>query len=88
MTASLSITKLKIDCSLDRRWTKKQVLESSLNFAYYLINDCGVKKGDIVCFVTTTSDIHAVAIIGVLAAGAIYSSMAEHSAERKSYKKF
>ena len=73
----------QIDCSLDRRWSKKQVLDSSLNFAYYLINDCDVQKGDIVCFVTNNSDIHGIAIIGVLAAGAIYSSMAEHSAERE-----
>ena len=74
----------QIDCSLNRRWTKKEVLDSSLNFAYYLVNECGVKNGDTVCFVTNNSDIHAIGIVGVLAAGAIYSSMAEHSAERKS----
>ena len=73
----------QIDYSLDRRWSKKQVLDSSLNFAYYLINDCDVQKGDIVCFVSNNSDIHAIAIVGVLATGAIYSSLDEHSSERE-----
>ena len=53
---------IQIDCSLNRKWTKKQVLDSSLNFGYYLVNECGLQSGDIVCFVTNNSDIHAIGI--------------------------
>ncbi|CAG2106863.1 unnamed protein product [Medioppia subpectinata] len=77
------LNQVTIDCSMDRFWSKRQVLDSSLNFAYYLINDCQLNKGEIVCFVTNNSDIHAIGIVGVLAAGGVYSSMAEHSAERE-----
>ena len=71
----------QIDCTLDRKWTKKEVLDSSLNLAYYLSHDLGIKKGDIVCFATNNSDIHAIAIIGVLAAGAVYCSFQEDCPE-------
>ncbi|XP_054166584.1 luciferin 4-monooxygenase-like [Oppia nitens] len=72
---------LFIDCTLNRKWTKKQVLDSSLNFAYYLINDCKLAKGEIICFVTQNSDIHAIGIIGSLAAGLVYCCQPHHSTE-------
>ena len=71
----------KIDCDLERKWSKKQVLDSSLNFAYYLINDCKLSKGDVVLFVSDNSDIHAIGIIGVLMAGGVYSSLGGHSSQ-------
>ena len=71
----------KIDCDLERKWTKKQVLDSSLNFAYYLINDCKLSKGDIILFVSDNSDIHAIGVMGVFMAGGVYISIPGFSSQ-------
>ncbi|CAG2176171.1 unnamed protein product, partial [Oppiella nova] len=70
-----------IDCTLERKWSKKQVLDSSLNFAYYLINDCKISKGNVICFITNSSDIQAIGFIGSLAAGMVFCCLAEHSSQ-------
>ncbi|CAG2176863.1 unnamed protein product, partial [Oppiella nova] len=58
-----------IDSTSQRKWSRSEVLDSCLNFAYFLVNDCKLTKGDIVCFVTNNNDIHGIGILGVLAAG-------------------
>ncbi|CAG2106600.1 unnamed protein product [Medioppia subpectinata] len=68
-----------IDCTLGRKWSKQQVLDSGLNFAHYLLRECDVRKEDVICFASNNSDIHAVGLIGSLAAGLIYCCLAEHS---------
>ncbi|CAG2109652.1 unnamed protein product [Medioppia subpectinata] len=69
----------KIDCTLGRKWSKQQVLDSGLNFAHYLLRECAVRKGEVICFASNNSDIHAVGLIGSLAAGLVYCCLAEHS---------
>ncbi|CAG2167304.1 unnamed protein product, partial [Oppiella nova] len=55
-----------IDGSSGRYTTRQQVLDYGLNFAAYLVDECGVGAGDVVLFVTVNSDIHAIGITGVL----------------------
>ena len=73
----------KIDCESGRKWTGDEVYESALNFAYYLVTECLLKPGDIVCFLCADTDTHAIAMLAVWAAGGVYCSLPSHSTYRK-----
>jgi acyl-CoA synthetase (AMP-forming)/AMP-acid ligase II len=64
-----------LDCDLNRRWTCRQVHEAALNVAAAFINEFGVKKGEIVCFYVPNSDIHAISLLSVIAAGGVYCGL-------------
>ncbi|CAG2166914.1 unnamed protein product, partial [Oppiella nova] len=70
-----------IDSTSQRKWSRSEVLDSCLNFAYFLVNDCKLTKGDIVCFVANNNDIHGIGILGVLAAGGVYCSLPRHATQ-------
>ncbi|CAG2108680.1 unnamed protein product, partial [Medioppia subpectinata] len=43
--------------------------------------ECKLIKGDIVCFITNNNDIHAIGLLGVLAAGGVYCSLPRHTTQ-------
>ncbi|XP_054155723.1 luciferin 4-monooxygenase-like [Oppia nitens] len=73
------------DSHSGRQWTRGQVLESALSFGQYLRTDdcCRLETGETVCFITHSNDLHAIGVLGVLAAGGVYSSLYSTSTENE-----
>ncbi|XP_054156790.1 luciferin 4-monooxygenase-like, partial [Oppia nitens] len=74
-------SKLKTDSESGRKWTRGQVLKMALNFGRYLRRECGLETGDIVCLITYNNDYHGIGVLGVLAAGGVYTSLDMTSTE-------
>ncbi|CAG2120306.1 unnamed protein product, partial [Medioppia subpectinata] len=72
-----------IDNSTGQKWSGDQVYEWALNLAYYLITECHLKPGDIVCFLCADSALHVVAMLAVWAAGGVYCSLPSRSTYRE-----
>ena len=68
---------------MDRKWKRVDVRRFALNFCRFLREDCLVQRGQVVLFWADNSDIHAMAIVGCVLAGAVYASVASHSTERE-----
>ncbi|XP_054155735.1 luciferin 4-monooxygenase-like [Oppia nitens] len=73
------------DSNNGRQWTRGQVLESALRFGQYLRTDdcCRLETGETVCFITHSNGLHGIAVLGVLAAGGVYSSLHLTSTENE-----
>ncbi|XP_054156803.1 luciferin 4-monooxygenase-like [Oppia nitens] len=55
----------------------------ALNFGQYLRRECGLETGDIVCLITYNNDYHGIGVLGVLAAGGVYTSLDMTSTENE-----
>ncbi len=71
-----------VDCPSGRTWLAKQVIDHILDVAAAFISR-GLKKGDVVCFVSPNSDYYALILYGVIAAGGIFTASHDKCPFRK-----
>ncbi|XP_054162428.1 uncharacterized protein LOC128960383 [Oppia nitens] len=71
-----------VDCPTGRRHNALQVSDHILNIAAAFI-EMGLNKGDIVLFVSPNSDYYAIGLLGVIAAGGVFTSCSELSSYRE-----
>ncbi|RWS08524.1 hypothetical protein B4U79_15298 [Dinothrombium tinctorium] len=62
-----------IDTESKRKWTAQALRQAILHVANVLVNEVGLKKGQIVAFYCPNSDYHVILQIAVLAAGGVYT---------------
>jgi acyl-CoA synthetase (AMP-forming)/AMP-acid ligase II len=77
-----SIEYLQIDCPTGRRHTANQVYNHVLNVAAAFI-ELGLKKGEVVCFVCSNSDFYGIGLLGVIAAGGVFTACSDQCPYRK-----
>jgi long-subunit acyl-CoA synthetase (AMP-forming) len=63
-------------------WSPKQLYEAILNSAAAWIH-FGLKKGDVVCFVSYNNDYYVISLFGVLVAGGIVTGTSDKSPHRE-----
>ncbi|CAG2100719.1 unnamed protein product [Medioppia subpectinata] len=67
---------LLIDCPSGRKHNSQQVYDHSYNIAAAFVS-LGLQKGDVVLFISPNSDYYAIALLGVMAAGGVFSACRE-----------
>ncbi|RWS28432.1 hypothetical protein B4U80_12797 [Leptotrombidium deliense] len=73
LSAIYESSNLQIDVASGRKWTANTLRDMVIHVANVLINEIGLKKGQVVAFYCPNSDYHVILQLAVLAAGGIYT---------------